>query len=45
MQDAEWEPTSEAEHRATGVAIGSGLSCTTDLAEAGVYVSQGLIRK
>ncbi|BDA48663.1 3-oxoacyl-[acyl-carrier-protein] synthase, mitochondrial [Coccomyxa sp. Obi] len=45
LQDAEWEPASEAEHRATGVAIGSGLSCTTDLAEAGVYVSQGLIRK
>lgn len=45
VQDAEWEPASEAEHRATGVAIGSGLSCTTDLAEAGVYVSQGLIRK
>jgi hypothetical protein len=45
MQDAEWAPVSEAEHCATGVAIGSGLSCTTELAEAGVHVTQGAVRK
>ena len=33
------------ERQATGVAMGSGLSCTTDLAEAGTYVVQGLVRK
>ena len=45
MQDAEWAPVSEAEHCATGVAIGSGLSCTSELAEAGMHVTQGAIRK
>ena len=45
VQDAEWAPVSEAEHCATGVAIGSGLSCTSELAEAGVQVTQGAVRK
>ena len=33
------------ERQASGVAMGSGLSCTTELAEAGTYVVQGLVRK
>jgi hypothetical protein len=45
VQDAEWMPASEVEHQATGVAIGSGLSCTTDLSDASVYALQGLGRK
>lgn len=44
-QDAEWEPVSMEERQASGVAMGSGLSCTTELAEAGTYVVQGLVRK
>ena len=44
-QDAEWEPVSMEEREATGVAMGSGLSCTTELAQAGTYVIQGLVRK
>ncbi|CAK0739923.1 hypothetical protein CVIRNUC_001210 [Coccomyxa viridis] len=45
LQDAEWAPFSEAERQASGVSIGSGLSCTSELAEAGSFVLQGLVRK
>ena len=45
VQDAEWAPFSEAERQASGVSIGSGLSCTSELAEAGSFVLQGLVRK
>ena len=45
MQDADWAPVSEAERQATGVSIGSGLSCTSELAEAGSFALQGLVRK
>ena len=45
VQDADWAPFSEAERQACGVSIGSGLSCTTELAEAGSFALQGLVRK
>ena len=45
LQDADWAPFSEAERQASGVSIGSGLSCTSELAEAGSFVLQGLVRK
>jgi len=45
MQDADWAPSSEAERQASGVSIGSGLSCTSELAEAGAFALQGLVRK
>ena len=45
LQDADWAPFSEAERQASGVSIGSGLSCTSELAEAGSFALQGLVRK
>lgn len=45
MRDAGWAPTTEAERQATGVAIGAGMSCTTDIAEAGVLLECGKLRR
>ena len=45
LQDADWAPVSDAERQACGVSIGSGLSCTSELAEAGSFALQGLVRK
>lgn len=38
LQDAGWRPESLQQRQATGVAIGAGMSCTTDMAEAGVLL-------
>lgn len=42
LLDAGWRPQSEAERDATGVAIGVGMSFSTDLAEAGVLMVRRL---
>ena len=43
LQDAGWRPESEEQRQYTGVAIGAGMSCTADMADAGVLiVSPGL---
>ena len=44
-QDAGWAPRSAAQRDATGVVIGSGMSCTADLAAAGVAIAAGHVRK
>lgn len=41
LQDAGWVPDSDEKRRATGVALGAGMSCTTDMAEAGVLLVRG----
>lgn len=38
LQDARWRPETPEQRQATGVAIGAGMSCTTDMAEAGVLI-------
>jgi 3-oxoacyl-[acyl-carrier-protein] synthase II len=45
LQDAQWAPQSEEDRQATGVAIGAGMSCTTDMAEAGALLKDGKLRR
>lgn len=45
LQDAEWHPDLPAGKAATGVAIGAGMSSTQDIAEAGILLSQGKLRR
>jgi 3-oxoacyl-[acyl-carrier-protein] synthase II len=45
LQDAQWAPHSEQDRQATGVAIGAGMSCTTDMAEAGALLKDGKLRR
>ena len=44
-QDAGWSPTQASDRDATGVAIGSGMSFTADLAEAGALMAKGKLRR
>jgi hypothetical protein len=41
VQDAGWTDVTEEGKRATGVAVGVGLSCTADVAEAGGLIAKG----
>lgn len=45
LQDARWRPETPEQRQATGVAIGAGMSCTTDMAEAGVLIAEGKLRR
>ncbi|KAK9831480.1 hypothetical protein WJX81_000249 [Elliptochloris bilobata] len=45
LEDAGWAPSNAAHKDATGVVIGSGMSCTADLAAAGVAIAAGQVRK
>ncbi|KAH7619097.1 hypothetical protein Ndes2526B_g06050 [Nannochloris sp. 'desiccata'] len=45
LQDAHWAPQTEQDRQATGVAIGAGMSCTTDMAEAGALLKDGKLRR
>lgn len=40
LQDADWHPDLPADKAATGVAIGAGMSSTSDIAEAGMLLAQ-----
>ena len=45
LQDANWTPTTTEDRHTTGVAIGAGMSCTTDMAEAGALLKDGKLRR
>ena len=53
LQDAGWTPSSSTHatnatnnaFASTGVAIGAGMSCTTDMAEAGALLKDGKLRR
>ncbi|KAI7836640.1 hypothetical protein COHA_009525 [Chlorella ohadii] len=45
LQDAGWRPEMPEQRQATGVAIGAGMSCTTDMADAGVLLAEGKVRR
>eukprot|EP00884_Botryococcus_braunii_P022662 jgi/Botrbrau1/907/Bobra.0167s0024.2 len=45
LQDADWDGLTDAGKRATGVVIGSGLSCTSEVAEAALLINRGTPNK
>lgn len=45
LQDAEWHPTSVLAKARTGVAIGSGMSATTELFKASQSIAAGQPRR
>jgi 3-oxoacyl-[acyl-carrier-protein] synthase II len=45
LLDAQWAPKTEQDRQQTGVAIGAGMSCTTDMAEAGALLKDGKLRR
>jgi len=45
LADADWMPLPQSAREATGVAIGSGMSGTADVLEAGTLISEGRLRR
>lgn len=45
LQDAQWSPTTVFDRQMTGVAIGAGMSSTMDIAEAGMLLASGSLRR
>eukprot|EP00879_Flechtneria_rotunda_P015533 GHRR01016244.1.p1 GENE.GHRR01016244.1~~GHRR01016244.1.p1 ORF type:complete len:360 (+),score=98.13 GHRR01016244.1:372-1451(+) len=45
MHDANWHPSTLTEQAATGVSIGAGMSCTTEIADAGALITANSLRK
>lgn len=45
LQDARWQPKTPDERASTGVSIGAGMSCTTEIAEAGALIAAGKLRR
>lgn len=45
LQDAGWQPQTAADRAATGVSIGAGMSCTSEISDAGALIAAGKLRR
>jgi 3-oxoacyl-[acyl-carrier-protein] synthase II len=45
LADARWQPSTAEQQAATGVSLGAGMSCTSEVADAGALISAGKLRR
>lgn len=45
LADAQWQPSTPEQQAATGVSIGAGMSCTSEIAEAGALIAAAKLRR
>lgn len=45
LQDAAWQPGDAPDQAVTGVSLGAGMSCTSEIAEAGAFIAAGKLRR
>jgi 3-oxoacyl-[acyl-carrier-protein] synthase II len=45
LADAGWRPSTPAQQAATGVSLGAGMSCITEVAEAGALITSDKLRR
>jgi 3-oxoacyl-(acyl-carrier-protein) synthase len=45
LADAQWHPSTPEQQAATGVSMGAGMSCTSEIAEAGALIAAAKLRR
>lgn len=45
LSDARWHPATPEQQASTGVSIGAGMSCTSEIAEAGALIAASKLRR
>lgn len=45
LSDAQWRPSTPEQQAATGVSLGAGMSCTSEIAEAGSLITSAKLRR
>jgi 3-oxoacyl-[acyl-carrier-protein] synthase II len=45
LADAQWAPSTAEQQAATGVSIGAGMSCTSEIADAGALITAAKLRR
>lgn len=45
LADAQWHPSTPEQQAATGVSMGAGMSCTSEIADAGSLIAAAKLRR